>query len=275
MKIKEDSAFRIPINFVGIFIATGSGAKSLNPEDNISSFLRKCENQAHDDWAADEYREKKDIAKGIINRIHAIILEAVKKEMPDFGKDSVDAFGLSEFLQTDEADDDKREERAFADFRPLSFEIQTVKTGKHRRQADISMKTNGGSKHTKKKNDKKDDEKSKKKRNNKHGNKTGRVSEINISKVKTPFDGITGEYWVSFTTDETVDDMMLDIKIGGDDNKPVHAEIAIASIDGKNVPIKNGMIAIGPVAKGEKKTLTVKLLEIGRKTLEVRAYAES
>ena len=275
MKIKEDSAFRIPINFVGIFIATGSGAKSLNPEDNISSFLRKCENQAHDDWAADEYREKKDIAKGIINRIHAIILEAVKKEMPDFGKDSVDAFGLSEFLQTDEADDDKREERAFADFRPLSFEIQTVKTGKHRRQADISMKTNGGSKHTKKKNDKKDDGKSKKKRNNKHGNKTGRVSEINISKVKTPFDGITGEYWVSFTTDETVDDMMLDIKIGGDDNKPVHAEIAIASIDGKNVPIKNGMIAIGPVAKGEKKTLTVKLLEIGRKTLEVRAYAES
>ena len=93
--------------------------------------------------------------------------------------------------------------------------------------------------------------------------------------MKTPFDGITGEYWVSFTTDETVDDMMLDIKIGGDDNKPVHAEIAIASIDGKNVPIKNGMIAIGPVAKGEKKTLTVKLLEIGRKTLEVRAYAES
>ena len=60
--------------------------------------------------------------------------------MPDFGKDAVDAFGLSEFLQTDEADDDKQEEQAFADFRPLSFEIQSVRTGKHRRQADISMK---------------------------------------------------------------------------------------------------------------------------------------
>jgi hypothetical protein len=101
------------MNFTGIFIATGAGAKSLEPEDNISSFLRKCENQAHDDWAADEYREKKDMAKRIINKIHAIILDAAKKEMPDFGKDSVDAFGLSEFLQTDENDDDKKEEQAF------------------------------------------------------------------------------------------------------------------------------------------------------------------
>ena len=63
MKSREDAAFRIPMNFTGIFIATGAGAVSLEPEDNISSFLRKCENQAHDDWAADEYREKKDIAK--------------------------------------------------------------------------------------------------------------------------------------------------------------------------------------------------------------------
>lgn len=97
MKIREDVAFRIPMNFTGIFIATGAGAESLEPDDNISSFLRKCENQAHDDWAADEYREKKDMAKSIINKIHSIILEAAKKEMPDFGKDSVDAFGLSEF----------------------------------------------------------------------------------------------------------------------------------------------------------------------------------
>ena len=280
MKIREDSAFRIPMNFTGIFIATGAGAVSLEPEDNISSFLRKCENQAHDDWAADEYREKKDIAKSIINKIHAIILEAVKKEMPDFGKDSVDAFGLSEFLQTDEADDDKQEEQAFADFRPLSFEIQSVKTGRHRRQADISMKKNGGSKRKKKEDDeepkkKKDDEEPKKKRNNKHGNGTGKASEVFISKVKTPFDSATGEYRLSFTSDEAAEDLMLGIKIGSDDDNLARAEIATATVDGKKAPIKNGMIAIGAVAKGERKTLVIKLSEAGRKTLEVRAYAKS
>ncbi len=277
MKIREDSAFRIPMNFTGIFIATGAGAASLNPEDNISSFLRKCENQAHDDWAADEYREKKDIAKGIINKIHTIILEAVKKEMPDFGKNSVDAFGLSEFLQTDEADDDKQEERAFADFRPLYFEIQNVKTGRLRRQVDISMKKNGGAKRKTKKNDeerkeKKDD---KKKRNNKNGNGMGKALEVFISKVKTPFNSVTGEYRVSFTVGEAVEDLMLSIKIGGDDDNLSRAEIATATVDGKKLPIKNGMIDVGAVAKDERKMLIIKLSDIGRKTLEVRAYAKS
>lgn len=277
MKIREDCGFRIPMNFTGIFIATGAGARSLEPDDNISSFLRKCENQAHDDWAADEYREKKDIAKGIINKVHSIILEAAKKEMPDYGKDSVDAFGLSEFLQTDEADDDKQEELAFADFRPLSFEIQSVKTGKHRRLADISMKKNGGSKHKEKKKEekKKDDEKEKKKRDNKHGNGTDKASEVRISKIKTPFDSQLGEYRVSFTADEAAESLMLGIKIGGDDDNLARAEISRATINGKTVPIKNGMVDVGAVSEGERKTLLVKLSEVGRKSLEVRAYAKS
>jgi len=279
MKIREDSAFRIPMNFTGIFIATGAGATSLEPEDNISSFLRKCENQAHDDWAADEYREKKEIAKDIINKIHSIILEAVKKEMPDFGKNSVDAFGLSEFLQTEEADDDKQEEKAFSDFRPLSFEIQSVKTGRHRRQADISIKKNGGSKHKKKEPEeepkKTEEDKPKKPRNNKHGNGTGKASEVFISRVKTPFNALSGEYKISFIADESAGDLMLDIKIGGDDDNLSRAEISSATIDGKKMPVKNGMVAVGTVAKGEKKMIVIKLSEVGRKTLEVRAYAKS
>ena len=280
MKIREDVAFRIPMNFTGIFIATGAGAASLEPEDNISSFLRKCENQAHDDWAADEYREKKEMAKSIINKIHSIILDAAKKEMPDFGKDSVDAFGLSEFLQTEESDDDKKEEEAFADFRPLSFEIKSVKTGRHRRQADISIKKNGGSKHKKKEDEeepkkKKDEEEPKKKRNNKHGNGTGKASEVYISKVKTPFDNATGEYLISFIAGESAEALMLGIKLGGDDDNLARAEISSATADGKKLPIKNGMIDVGHVAKGDKKKIVIKLSEVGRKTLEVRAYAKS
>lgn len=278
MKIREDSAFRIPINFTGIFIATGEGAVSDEPKDNISSFLRKCENQAHDDWAADEYREQKDTAKGIINKIHAIILEAVKNEMPDFGKDSVDAFGLSEFLPNEESDDDKKEEKAFSDFRPLSFEIQSVKTGKHRRQADISMKKNGGAKRKEKNKDKekeKDRDEEKKRRNNKHGNGTEKASEVYISKVKTPYDSASGEYKVTFTSDEAAEGLILGIKIGSDDDNMARAEISKATIDGKALNIKNGMVEVGTVAKGDKRTLRIKLTESGRKTLEVRAYAKS
>lgn len=277
MKIREDSAFRIQMNFTGIFVATGAGASSDKPKDNISSFLRKCENQAHDDWVADEFPEEKEMARGIINKIHKIILDAVKAEMPDFGKDSVDAFGLSEFLPNEESDDDKKEEKAFADFRPLSFEIQSVKTGKHRRQADISMKKNGGSKHKKKDKDKyknKEKDKEKKHRDNKRGTGTDRVSEVFISKVKTPLDSVSGEYQVSFVSDETVENLVLGIRIGSDDDNLSQAEISGATLNGKGLSIKNGMIEVGAVGKGEKKILRIKLSETGRKTLEVRAYAE-
>ena len=273
MKIREDTNFRIQMNFVASFIDTGVGAASSEPKDNISSFLRKCENQAHDDWAADEYPEEKAKAKGIINKIHKIILEAVKAEMPEFGKDSVDAFGLSEYLPNEEADDDKKEEKAFSDFRPLSFEIQSVKTGRHRRQADISMKKNGGTKHKERKKEK-NKEKEKKRRNNKHGTGTGKVSEVFLSRKRTPYDATTGEYQISFISEETVLDLMMGLRIGSDDDNMSRAEIQTADIDGKTLSIKNGLVSVGPVNKGEKKTVRVKLAEVGGRALEVRAYAE-
>lgn len=277
MKIREDSAFRIPMNFTGIFIATGTGAISEKPMDNISSFLRKCENQAHDDWAADEYKEEKTKAKGIINKIHAIILEEVKKEMPDFGDEAVDAFGLSEFLPNEEADDDNKEEKAFSNFRPLSFEIQNVKSGKRRRMADISMKKNGGSKHKKKdeeKNKDKNKDKEKNHRDNKRGNGTGKAVETFISRIKTPYDTTTGEYRISFIVDEKADNLILGIRLGSDDDNLSKAEIVKAAMNDKKLVIKNGMIELGAANKGERIIVHVKLAESTRKTLEVRAYVK-
>lgn len=273
MKIREDNSFRIQMNFTAIFIATGEGAYSQEPKDNISSFLRKCENQAHDDWAADEYKEEKTKAKGIINKVHSIILDAVKAEMPDFGDESVDAFGLSEFLPNEETDDDQKEEKAFSDFRPLTFEIQSVKTGKRRRQADISMRKNGESKHKSGKDKKK--RKYPKYSDNKHGTGMGKASEVLISSIKTPFDKVSGEYQVSFILDEDVENLVLGIKIGSDDDNLSRAEISNASMDGKKLAIKNGMIEVGGLfTAGEKKVLKVRLDEKTRKTLEVRAYAK-
>ena len=79
---------------------------------------------------------------------------------------------------------------------------------------------------------------------------------------------------MSFVSDETVENLMLGIKIGSDDDNLSRAEIESATLNGNILVIKNGMIEIGAVSKGEKKILRIKLLETGRKTLEVRAYAK-
>lgn len=274
MKIREDISFRVQMNFNAIFIATGEGALSLEPDDNISSFLRKCENQAHDDWAADEYKEKKEKARGIINRVHAIILEAVKNEMPDYGDEAVDAFGLSEYLPNQEEDDDPKEEKAFKDFTPLSFEIQSVKSGKRRRNADISMKKNAGAEKRSKREKKEEKDRKKKKTDNKKGNGLNKASEVSIKNIKTPFDSLSKNYTVSFIPEENAEKVMLEIKLGSDDDNMTKAEISSASINGKTLSIKNGMIEVGDVTKDEKIIVKVALADSSRKTMEVRAYAE-
>ena len=123
---------------------------------------------------------------------------------------------------------------------------------------------------------KKDDEedKDKKKRNNKHGNGTEKVSEVYITNVKTPLDRNSGDYQISFVSDEKVDNLMLGIRIGSDDDNMARAEISKATLNGKTLAIKNGLIEIGSATEGEKKIVRVKLTETGRKTLEVRAYAK-
>ncbi len=275
MRIREDVSFRIPINFIGMFIATGEGATSEEPEDNISSFLRKCENQAHDDWAADEYKEEKKKAKGIINRIHKIILDAAKDEMPKYEDDTINAFGMSSNLFNDEDDDDNSEEKAFTDFRPLSFETKNVRPGKKRKVADISMKKNGGSKHKKEKDKEEKKRKYQKRTDNKRGNGLGKVSEVYIYGVKTPYIASSDEYQISFVSDETVNDLMINIRLGSDDDNLSKADIASATMDGKTLALKNGMVAIdGKINKGEKKIIKIKLAERARKTLEVRGYAK-
>ena len=141
------------------------------------------------------------------------------------------------------------------------------------------MKKNGGAKHKKKddkpQKQKKDDTATKRNRNNKHGNGTDAGSEVYISKVKTPYNSSSGEYRLSFISGETTDELMIGVKISSDDDSLMHAEITSAVIDGNKLSIKNGMISIGAVSKNEKKTLTIKLSEIGRMALEGRAYAKS
>ena len=140
MKIQEDRDFRIGAYFRGIFIATGEGSKSDDPKDNINSFLRKCENQAHDTWSKDEYEDNTREAERIIKKIHSWILDKVKKEMPDIEADEMAAYGLSDLLPNQDSDGkDDATEKAFMSFEPLPIEITPSFSKKQsKRASDVS-----------------------------------------------------------------------------------------------------------------------------------------
>lgn len=143
MRIQEDTAFRIGAYFHGVLIATGNGSKSDKPEDNINSFLRKCENQSHTSWSKDEYDDHKDEADKILKEIHAWILECVKSLIPKQDSKETDAYGLSDLLpnQSGEGGEDQHEE-AYLSFEPLPLEVAAVRVKfGNKRVPDISIGT--------------------------------------------------------------------------------------------------------------------------------------
>ena len=91
MKIREKTDFRIPLNFKGLFIATGIGAKSDAPEDNISSFLRRCEDATHENWEAENYEGHEKEAKSFLQRLWRTITENINELMPK--SETLEEFG--------------------------------------------------------------------------------------------------------------------------------------------------------------------------------------
>lgn len=141
MKIQEDTAFRIGASFRGIFIATGKGSASDDPQDNINSFLRKCENQAHDAWSKDEYEDNRDEADKIIRGVHTWILDKIKSEMPAVEEDETEAYGLSDLLPNqDNSGDDDQEELAYSSFEPKPIDITPASgTPPKKKASDVSV----------------------------------------------------------------------------------------------------------------------------------------
>ena len=142
MKIQEDTAFRINAYFRGIFIATGNNSKSDEPKDNINSFLRKCENQAHDTWSKDEYEDNREEADRVIKGIHSWILEKIKGEMPEIEDEETAAYGLNDLLPNqDNPGAEDQEEKAYSSFEPLPVDISTVtvKQSNKKKASDVSI----------------------------------------------------------------------------------------------------------------------------------------
>ncbi|MDQ0204122.1 hypothetical protein [Pectinatus haikarae] len=145
MKIQEDTAFRIGAYFYGIFIATGEGSKSDEPKDDINSFLRKCENQAHDTWSKDEYEDNREEADKVIKAIHSWILDKIKKEMPEIESDEIKAYGLSDLLPNQNSDSTDDKEDAYSSFKPKPRPVSISSSNRKnniKKSSDVSIVDN-------------------------------------------------------------------------------------------------------------------------------------
>jgi len=273
MKIREDTKFRIPPTFSGIFIATGEGAKSLSPDDNISSFLRMCENPSHDAWSAANYSEQKTKAKGIINRIHTIITDFIKSKMPEATEDEVKAYGINELLISQgEGNEENEKDDAFLLANPKPVEIGLGTAGSTKTK-DLSRKSNGRGKNTSGKKKKKTQ--TGQKRNNKHGNKKKSVAPVTLESVKTPFDESRGVYRLIFTSPVDVKNLHLSIDSVGDDGNSESADITEALMDGTKLGFQDDCIVVPEVKGNEKNVIEISLRGNRRDRLEVSAYGES
>lgn len=274
MKIREDTKFRLQPSFLGVFIATGDGAVSLEPSDNISSFLRKCENPSHDAWSAANYPEEKDKAKSIINSIHRRILEIIKEKMPKTNEPEIKAYGVNELLVSQgqgEAEDEK--EDAFLNADPKPIELMDSKNTVTKAR-DLSKKSNGRGKKTRNKKEKKDKEKDQQRRNNQSGHRKKSVSPVTLKSVKMPFDETAGVYKVVFSTDTDATNLRLAMEVTGDDGSRESADITDAFLNGEPLEIKEDCVIVPAVIADEKNIVEIKLRGSRRERLEASAYGE-
>lgn len=272
MKIREDTKFRIQPAFLGIFIATGNGAASLRPEDNISSFLRKCENPSHDAWSPANYSEEKGKAKTIINNIHKMILEIVKSKMPQNEDKEIKAFGVNELLVSQgEGNTEEDKEEAFVSAAPEPIEL-LLSNGNEKKPKDLSRSSNGRGKNTTGKKKKRTN--TGKHPNNRSGHKKKTVSPITLRSVKTPYDTEKGTYRIAFISDADAANLRLAFDVTGDDGNSETADITEAEMNGHTLEIKEDCVVVPSVKSGEKNIIEVSLRGNRRERLEVSAYGE-
>lgn len=307
MKITEDTAFRIGAYFRGIFIATGRGSRSDEPEDNINSFLRKCENQAHDTWSKDEYEDHTKEADDVIRKIHSWILNKVKEEMPEVVADETEGYGLADLIPNQESDGkDDTEEKAYISFEPLPVEIaQSFPQKSKKKASDVSiisdnpddkepddviipdddgeetLSAGGGDIAPNPPHDPSESildgeetvrETPQESRKKNRGKTT--LHGLKISKIRTPYDSGKEEFRVSFVPEKTADDVHIMLRIGADDEDKRQAEVKSAFKGESELELSHGFILLPHVDKGAKVILQVKLQNTRRCQLEVSTYVK-
>lgn len=274
MKIREDTRFRIQQSFLGVFIATGNGAFSQKPEDNISSFLRRCENPSHDAWSPANYSEEKAKAKLIIDSIHKKILEIIKDKIPKNEEAEIKAYGVNEFLISQgqgDTEDDKEEAFLNADPEPIELLKADAPAARTR---DLSRKSNGRGKNTRNKDKDRNQNQKRDKRNNKSGHRKKNILPVTLKSVKMPFDEASGIYKVVFSTDKDISNLFLSFESTGDDGSSESADITEASLNGTPLEIREDCVIVPSVKADIKNIVAIKLRGSRRERLEASAYGE-
>ena len=272
MGIQEDKGWRgISTHFNGLLLATGKGAVDDTPAKNIDSFLRKCEDPAHNEWGPAYYKGHEQEAKKILDDIHTWVRECIKTMIPKFEGDSHDAFGLSRFIQNvHNIGNNTQEEDAFNNYEPQSIETKQARESFAKKVATI-VKSNGRGKGNKKQG-KKGRNGSNPNPDNKRGRQSGKVEQVDIGRVWTPFSD--GKYHIWFTPGKNYSQLLLRINVGGDEQGADIASIESATYNGKPLRTYYGNIEIGKVKKDEPVSVSVELENGERGGLEVQAYAK-
>lgn len=269
--IQEDSRWRgINSHFAGLFIATGKNSIDKRPENNIDSFLRKCEDAAHNEWTSSFYADHQKEAKDIIDKIHKWIREKISAELPKLDGSSHDAFGLSEYLKnTYSIGDEDDEEDAFSNYEPLTLEKRLVKDSYTK--VPVRRVTNGRGKGTHSKR-KPSDGSGNPHPDNKRGSKSRVSKRVNVGQIWAPFRN--GEYHICFNAPKDYRDLMLKIFVGGDEQASDVAFVQNALLDGKPLNTYYGTIEVGDIEKEKMIEIIVSLENNERRGLEVQAYAK-
>jgi len=293
MKITDKKGFRVPLNFYGIFLATGDGQTDYSVE-NINDFLRRCEPSSHDNWSGDLYEGDTRRANKILKDLNKWITDRVKEITPASSENEVDASGMSQFLP-DEYDEstDESEEKAFMQFIPIpttvvpekdkrvmarvdsvyQFKEEYFNYGNEGIEVDFKSADRGRKKGSSNINWRRSKEKNRvtKKDQDRQGKKA--VSIIPLVKNKTPYNEVDHSYHVIIIPKIGAPNGYIRLRIGGDDDEMKDADIKSATIDGVDMKVRDGYIFGINFKAGKEMKFVVLLNNLERCLLEVGAYA--
>jgi len=274
MKIKIQVARKRPINYIGIFKATG---------EEINKILRESEPQTHDDWNPDnvEDEEKKKNARKTINKISDWINDEINKlayvgDIKEFDADGMDFLNIEE-----DNDDEELKQHNFDEFinkekdeveiaqRPTSTKnkaqtktpVDEFGVGGANQLQGTSQRTRGNGKKGKGEGE----------------NPTGggrRMRGIELSYLKTPYDSSSSIQKVILRANEEVQKCDIAINQFTDSDEFEALDIEYATIGGNQLTVNGNIIKDVALSTNANTVIEIKFKENVRKLMEVNAYVQ-
>lgn len=287
MKIQIYTGFRIHGYFNAVVVARGKeNDVETDYHNDISMFLGKIEPIAHDTWDVDESdesipKEDRVNAKRYVSDIRTRVKNEAKEMMSVDDEPVLDAFGMGRFLpDIDKAENgnnrsgeeavDKLVAEDDEQFQKVNDNRSSANLESDRKGIETKRKSNGVDPSGKNNNHRRERKNSN--RNNHHGpQQIHSGAAIHLERVRTPFDCTNGNYRISFTSTETVDNMLVSVDVTGENGSTYKTLIVRAEKDGHELQIPENKVLIGHVDSGEKVTFLLALSENREYRLKVSA----